>query len=100
MTAVVRPTNSLQVLHLLEQCFRRHFQTLRVHDDQILVHVPAVGRVLVTEQLARMRLDFLTDEDEAETAVAALEAEVRSQVRHQELSIRWERSDIIPAALR
>jgi hypothetical protein len=100
MTALVRPVDSLEVIPLLEQRLRRNFTTLRVREGQLLLHVPAVGRVLVTEQLARIRLDIVAENDRVTSAVTALDEEIRSQVRYQSLSIDWSESAIIPAALR
>jgi predicted ATP-grasp superfamily ATP-dependent carboligase len=101
MTATVKPRSSVQVLHLLEQCLRRHFRSIQLLDDSLIIQVPDVGRVLVTEQLAMMRLDFLVNDPTAATAaMAALEKHVHTQVRNQGLSISWDSPGTVPTALR
>jgi hypothetical protein len=101
VTATVRPLDSVQVLHLLEQCLRRHFTTVRTYDDSIIVVMPGVGRVLVTENLTAMRLDFI-----AETPFAAalssrtLEAQLQAQVGDHGLTFAWDNADTVPARLR
>ena len=101
LSATVSSRNSLGVLHLLEQCLRRHFTSIRVYDDSLIIRVPHVGRVLITENLTTMRLDFVvTDPAAAETAMAALEQQLHAQVSNQGLDFSWDRPDTIPVALR
>jgi hypothetical protein len=100
MTAIVRPTDSVEALHLLEQCFRRNFTALRVREDQLLLRVPGIGRLLVTDELARIRLEFLTDSDRVSEAIAALEKTIMGQVSSRSLRIEWAESAVVPASLR
>jgi hypothetical protein len=101
MTATVRPSESITVLHLLEQCLRRHFTSVRIYDDSLVIAVPGVGRVLVTENLTTMRLDFVaTSSALAEESMVALEQQLRAQVSNQRIDIAWTRPDTVPARLR
>lgn len=101
LSATVSPRTSLGVLHLLEQCLRRHFASVRVFDDSLVISVPQVGRVLITENLTTMRLDFVVaDSAAAESTMAALEQQLHAQVSNQGLDFSWNRPDTIPAALR
>ncbi|WP_411698394.1 hypothetical protein [Conyzicola sp.] len=101
VSATVKPRDSVSVLHLLEQCLRRHFTSVRVYDDSLIINVPDVGRVLITENLVTMRLDFVAaDSQVAEAAITALDRQLRDQVRNQGLDIAWDHPDTIPAALR
>jgi hypothetical protein len=91
VTAIVRPSDSVQVLHLLEQCLRRHFASIPTLTESLVILVPDVGRVVVTEQLASMRLDFLIDDhNSAAAAMRALEEQLQAQVKHQGLLIDWD----------
>jgi hypothetical protein len=101
VTAVVSPAESLQVLHLLGQCFRRHFESVPVANDQLLVKIPLVGEVLVTEESTRIRLEMVTEsESTVDLITDALEREVHRLVNHQRLVIAWGRSAFVPSPLR
>lgn len=101
LSATVSPRSSLVVLHHLEQCLRRHFTSVRVYDDSLIINVPHVGRVLITENLTTMRLDFVVaDPAAAEIAMATLEQQLHAQVSDRGLDFSWNRPDTIPAALR
>jgi hypothetical protein len=101
VTATVKPRESISVLHLLEQCLRRHFPSIRAYDDSLVIDMPDVGRVLVTERLTTMRLDFVAENsDAAASSMASLERQLHAQVRNQGLTVAWDRTDTVPAALR
>lgn len=101
VTATVHPRESTDALHLLEQRLRRHFMSVRVDDDSLIILFPNVGRVLVTEKVTTMRLDFVAESpDVAAKWMIALEQQLREQVEHQSLTIRWDRPDSVPVTLR
>lgn len=100
VTATVRPNDSVRVLHLLEQGLRRHFAGFRVFDDSLIIDVPGVGRVLVTEELTVMRLDFVVEDAAAAAATTALEAQIRARVHNHSISFAWSRPATVPRALR
>jgi hypothetical protein len=100
VTAIVRPSDSVQVLHLLEQCLRRHFASIPTQNDDLVIVIPGVGKVVITEQLALMRLDFVAaNDDTAGAAMRALEKELQEQVRRQGLLIGWDWPSTIHPAL-
>ena len=99
IAATVRPLDSIQVLHLLEQRLRRNFRGARAFADSLMIPMPGVGLVLVTEQFAQMRLEFVAaDEDSATPAMVALEEQIREQAQHQPMSFRWEHPSSVPVA--
>jgi hypothetical protein len=101
LTATVKPRNSVSVLHLLEQCLRRHFTSVRVYDDSLVITMPGVGRVLITENLTTMRLDFVVaDAAAADASMIALEQQLHAQVSRQGIDIGWARPATVPAPLR
>jgi hypothetical protein len=101
VTATVRPRDSIQVLHLLEQCLRRHFTSVRTYDNSIVVLVPGVGCVLVTENLTTMRLDFVAEDPSAAAlSMEAVEQQLRSSVKDHGLMFAWGNGESVPAQLR
>lgn len=91
ITAIVRPTESVQVLHLLEQCLRRHFASVPGLSDALVIHMPDVGHVVVTEQVTSMRLGFVADDaTAASAAMKRLEEQVQAQVKNQGLIVSWD----------
>ena len=101
IAATLQPREAPQLLALILQRFNRQFPKLRTRDDSMVVQMPTLGRVLITEEPSRMRLDFVVaNEAAAAIAVTALEDEIRTQVRDRDIFLRWDRPTIVPAVLR
>jgi hypothetical protein len=99
--ATLRPDESPNLVQLVRQRFLKRFIRVRTVDERVLVLMPALGRVLITEEEARMHLEFVVENEEAvPAAMYALENEVRTQVGGSNFSLRWGRNKIVPAALR
>jgi hypothetical protein len=99
--ATLRPNESPNLLQLVRQRFLKRFIRVRTVDERVLVLMPALGRVLITEEAARMHLEFVVENEEAvPAAMYALENEVRTQVGGNNFSLQWGRNRIVPAALR
>ena len=99
--ATLRPQESPNLLQLVRQRFLRRFIRVRTVDERVLVLMPALGRVLITEKEARMHLEFVVENEAAvPAAMDALEQEVRTQVGPSRFSLQWGRTPIVPAALR
>lgn len=99
--ATLRPRESPNLLQLVRQRFMRQFIQVRTVDERLLLLVPALGRVLISEEEARMHLRFVVESEAAvPAALDALEQEVRTQVGPGRFSLQWGRMPIVPAALR
>ncbi|UFS60605.1 hypothetical protein [Subtercola endophyticus] len=101
MTATVWPVESLRALPLLAQNLRRHYEHILLFTDQMLVVVPKVGPVLVSDKCGRMRLDIV-GESQAEIVkkIDGLEKALRSRLPGVRLRIEWDRSSTIPVPFR
>lgn len=101
MTATLHPSASVPTLPLLGQDLRRHHEHHLLVVDQMLVLVPEVGQVLVTEGRGRMRFDLVADTEDAVRALMDnLESDLRSLAHAQELLVKWEKCPAIPDSLR
>jgi hypothetical protein len=101
IAATLQPREAPQLLALITQRLRSRFPLLRTRDDSTVVTMPAVGRVLITEERASMRLDFVVDNElAAAVAVNALEDEIHTQVRERDIVMSWHRPTVVPIALR
>lgn len=101
MTATLRPSISVPTLSLLGQDLRRHHEHHLLVVDKMLVYVPKVGQVLVTEGCGRIRFDLVADTEEAlPFLMDNLVNDLRSLTQGQELSVEWKKSSTIPPALR
>lgn len=99
--ATLCPQGSPNLLQLVRQRFLRRFIRVRTVDERVLVLMPSLGRVLITEEEARMHLEFVVENEAAvPAAMDALEQEVRTQVGPSRFSLQWGRNAIVPAALR
>jgi hypothetical protein len=99
--ATLRPNESPNLVQLVRQRFLKRFIRVRTVDERVLVLMPALGRVLITEEEAPMHLEFVVENEEAvPVAMYALENEVRTQVGGSNFSLQWGRNKIVPAALR
>jgi|GEM_PF-2832941 len=101
MTATVRPATVRQALPLLGQNLRRHHEHHLLVVDQMLVLVPEVGQVLVTEGFGRIRFDIVAETTEVlPTLMANLESDLRALAHDQDLLVEWERATAIPVPFR
>jgi hypothetical protein len=101
IAATLQPREAPQLLGLILQRFQRRFPKLRTRDDSTVMQIPSLGRVLITEEQASMRLDFVVaNEAAAALAVTALEDEIHTEVRERDIVVRWDRPTIVPVALR
>ncbi|WP_354568966.1 hypothetical protein [Glaciihabitans sp. UYNi722] len=101
MTATLRPAASVTSLSLLAQDLRRHHEHHLIVVDKMVVHVPKVGKVLVTEGSGRIRVDLVADSEEAlPSLMDNLERDLRALPHGQELLVEWKKSSAVPNSLR
>jgi hypothetical protein len=101
IAVTLQPRDAPQLLGVIRQQLHARFPLLRTRDGSTVVQMPTLGRVLITEDMLSMRLDFVVaNEVDAATAITALENEIRMQVRDRDLVVRWHRPTIVPVALR
>jgi hypothetical protein len=98
LTGVIRPTDEVAVLHVVEQKLRRHFPALSAASEVLVLQAWGLP-VRVTEQLARLRLDVVVgDQDEAATFRDTVGAELRgwSGSGSGSLRVDWT-EDVLPS---
>ncbi|CAN5236109.1 hypothetical protein BH09ACT6_BH09ACT6_12820 [soil metagenome] len=101
MTATVRPVESVHALPLLAQDLRRHYEHILLFTDQMLVMVPIVGPVLVSEEPGRMRFDVVADTKAEMTRKSeALESDLRRRLPGTRLRVEWQKLARIPVPFR
>lgn len=86
---------------MLGQNLRRHHEHHLLVADQMLVLVPEVGQVLVTEGRGRIRCDLVADTEEAfPLLMANLERDLRSLSHGDDLMVQWKKAAAIPVPFR
>ena len=85
----------------LSRRFKDRFESIRLRDGRFVLHIPAVGSVLMSAVADALRFSYVAEDAAADDrARAALESIIRREFRGLVYTLGWEDSDIIPAPLR
>jgi hypothetical protein len=100
LTGILTSTEVCAPLCLLEQSLRRHYETVRVGPDQIMVRM---GRwiMLLTTEASALRLDVVVHGmPEADAVRDRIDLELSKWVFPAAVRLTWEQSRSIPTLLR
>ncbi|MBC7725461.1 MAG: hypothetical protein H7146_12075 [Burkholderiaceae bacterium] len=101
MTGTIHAAGSIPGLGELCRGIRRTHEHLLLAVDQMLVFLPAVGTVLVTEKDRDVTVDVVADTHaELSTRVALVEAALRSTLPLSSLRLDWRKAGAIPVPFR
>lgn len=101
MTATVRPVDSHRVRPVLAHNLRRDHEHTLLFSDQMLVVVPEVGVVLVTEEPTTLRFDIVgNDQATVDYRMARLESCIRNHAGGQPIRVDWTAATQIPVPFR
>ncbi len=100
----IRPVESSFWIDLVVHRLRR-FDSVRLSDTQLIVHMPGVGSMLVDTVGSGLRLQAMTqDERHLAAVISAITVEISAAVPEmlggQRLAMEWSRPSVVPIPLR
>ena len=85
----------------LSRRFKDRFESIRLRDGRFVLHIPAVGSVLMSAIDDALRFSYVAEDAAADDrARMALESIIRREFRGVVHTVGWDDSDIIPVPLR
>lgn len=85
----------------LARRFASRHESIRMPDGRIVLHLPAVGTVLMAELESALRLQYIAKDAAMDFAArTALESILRRELRRVVYTIAWEEPKTVPVPLR
>jgi hypothetical protein len=85
----------------LARKFVSRYESIRMPDNRIVLHIPSVGTVLMAEQESALRLQYIVQDAAMDFAArSALEGVLRRELRRVVYTIAWEQPRAVPVPLR
>ncbi|MFC0681985.1 hypothetical protein ACFFGH_29490 [Lysobacter korlensis] len=85
----------------LARRFVSRYESIRMPDNRIVLHMPSVGTVVMAEMESALRLQYIARDASMDFAArTALEEVLRRELRRVVYTIAWEESKTVPAPLR
>ena len=85
----------------LARRFMNRYESIRMPDNRVVLHVPSVGTVLMAEMESALRLQYIVQDAAGDFAArTALENLLRRELRRVVYTIAWEEPKTVPVPLR